>query len=61
MTGRAVLVDVKPDELLERSVRNIPRVRLVGSNRLTARDVAGAARLVLTKASVEHLAKVLES
>ena len=59
VVGRAVLVDVKPEVHLERSVRNIPRVRVVGSNRLTARDVAGSRRLVMTKASVEHLAKVL--
>ena len=61
VVGRAVLVDVKPEVYLERSVRNIPRVRVVGSNRLTARDVAGSRRLVMTKASVEHLAKVLAS
>ena len=61
VVGRAVLVDVKPDDCLERSVRNIPRVRLVGSNKLTARDVASSACLVMTKASVEHFAKVLAS
>ena len=58
---RAVLVDVKPDDRLDRSVRNIQRVRLVSSNQLTARDVAASARVIMTKASVEHLAKVLES
>lgn len=61
VAGRAVLVDVKPDDDLARSVRNIPRVRIVGSSQLTARDVAEAVRLVMTKASVEHLEKVLAS
>lgn len=61
VVGRAVLVDVKPDDDFERSVRNIPRVRVVGSSQLTARDVVGSARVVMTKASVEHLAKVLAS
>ena len=57
--GRAVLVDVKPDLNLMLSLRNIPNVSLVASNLLTARDVAGASRLVMTKASVEYLEKVL--
>ena len=57
--GRAVLVDVKTDLNLTLSLRNIPKVSLVASNQLTARDVAGAGRLVMTKASVEHLEKVL--
>ena len=61
VAGRAVLVDVKPDDQLDRSVRNIPRVRVVSSNQLTARDVASSARLVVTKAAVEHLTKVLAS
>jgi len=57
--GRAVLVDVKADLNLTLSLRNIPKVSLVASNQLTARDVVGAGRLVMTKASVEHLEKVL--
>tara|TARA_B100001123_G_scaffold434837_1_gene562101 strand:+ start:17932 stop:18567 length:636 start_codon:yes stop_codon:yes gene_type:complete len=57
--GRAVLVDVKTDLNLTLSLRNIPKVSLVASNQLTARDVAGASCLVMTKASVEHLEKVL--
>lgn len=61
VVGRAVLVDVNPDDRLDRSVRNIPRVQVVSSNQLTARDVVAASRVVMTKASVEHLAKVLAS
>jgi ribosomal protein L4 len=61
VVGRAVLVDVKPDDHFERSVRNIPRVQVVRSSQLTARDVVGSARVVMTKACVEHLAKVLAS
>ena len=59
--GRVVLVDVKPADTVERSVRNIPGVRVVGTGRLTARDVVGAGRLVMSKAAVEHLARVLAS
>ncbi len=61
LSGRTVLVDVKPDLNLELSVRNIPGVDFVASSRLTARDVVGAAQLVLSKASVEHLTQVLGS
>src|SRR5881397_2852329 len=38
VTGKAVLVDVAADEMLARSVRNIPGVSLVPSTALTARD-----------------------
>ena len=61
VTGRTVVVDVRPGEHLKRSVHNLPKVRVVGSNRLTARDVASSAQLVMTKASVEYLARVLAS
>ena len=61
VSGRAVLVDVNPGVHLERSVRNLPRVRVVRSNQLTARDVAGSTRLLMTKSAVEHLEKVLAS
>ena len=61
VTGRTVLVDVKPSEDLDRSVRNMPKIRVVASNRLTARDVMGSRQLVITRAAVEHLAQVLSS
>ena len=59
--GRALFVDVKPGENLERSARNLPGVRVVASSRLTARDVIDAGRLIASKAAVEHLAQVLGS
>ena len=59
--GRVLLVDLKPERNLELAVRNLPGVRAVGSNRLTARDVAGAARLFVTADAVRHLEKVLAS
>ena len=57
--GRALLVDAKAEEHLRRAVRNLARVRVVDSNRVTARDVAAAARILMTPAAVEHLGKVL--
>lgn len=59
LSGRTVLVDVKPDHNLELAVRNLPRVRVVETTGLTARDVVGARRVVLSKAAVEHLAEVV--
>ena len=61
VTGRTVLVDVQLNENLERSVRNMPRIQVVASNRLTARDVIGSRQLIITKAAVEHLVQVLSS
>lgn len=57
--GRTLLVDVRPEANLGLAVRNLPGVRVASSNRLTARDVAGSARLVVTAAAVKHLEKVL--
>lgn len=57
--GRTLLVDAKSEEHLRRAVQNLARVRLVDSNRVTARDVAAAARILMTPAAMEHLGKVL--
>jgi ribosomal protein L4 len=54
-----VLVDVALDEKLERSVRNVPKVNFVASNRLTARDVMDAGRVVATRAALERLQAAL--
>jgi large subunit ribosomal protein L4 len=58
-TGRTLLVDVHPDDNFALSVRNIARVRLVPSNRVTARDVMDARRVILTRAAMERLQEVL--
>ena len=57
--GKALIVDVKPEDKLALSVRNIEGVRLLASNRIVARDVAGTRRLVLTRAALEKLQEVL--
>ncbi len=61
VAGKALIVDVKPDEMVRRSCRNLTGVRVVGSGQLTARDVIDAGRLVATKAAVERLQQVLAS
>jgi len=59
VSGKAVLVDVAVDDKLSRSVRNIPGVSLVASARLTAREVADAGRVVVTRSAIEKLQEAL--
>ena len=57
--GKALLVDVKPEDKLSLSVRNIEGVRIVASNRVSARDVVNARRVVMTQAAIEKLQEAL--
>ena len=53
--GKALLIDVKPDEKLGLAVRNIPGVQFLSSARVGARDVMDASKVIATKAAVEKL------
>ena len=57
--GKALLVDVKPEDKLTLSVRNIDGVRVLPSNRVSARDVMNTRRVVLTQAALEKLQEAL--
>ena len=57
--GKTLLVDVKPEDKLTLSVRNIEGVRVVASNRVSARDVMNTRRVVLTRAALEKLQEAL--
>jgi large subunit ribosomal protein L4 len=59
--GKAVMIDVAPDEKLARSVRNIPGVSLLSSGRVTASDVMRATRVVATRSALEKLQEALAS
>jgi large subunit ribosomal protein L4 len=59
VTGKAVLVDVAPDDNFARSVRNIRGIRVVPSSRLTARDVVDARRVIATRGALEKLQEAL--
>ncbi|HEY7288096.1 MAG TPA: 50S ribosomal protein L4 [Vicinamibacterales bacterium] len=59
VTGKALLVDVKPEDRLVLSVRNIEGVQLLASNRISARDVIDTRRVVLTRAALEKLQEAL--
>ena len=57
--GKALLVDVKPEDKLSLSVRNIEGVRVLPSNRISARDVVDTRRVVMTRAALEKLQEAL--
>jgi large subunit ribosomal protein L4 len=59
VNGKALIVDVQPEEKFALSVRNVAGVRMLASNRITARDVADTRKVVLTKAAMEKLQAVL--
>jgi large subunit ribosomal protein L4 len=59
VNGKTLIVDVTPDENFVLSVRNIAGVRIVPSNRVTARDVADTVKVVATRAALERLQEVL--
>jgi large subunit ribosomal protein L4 len=56
---KVLLVDVKPEEKLSLSMRNIDGVRVLPSNRISARDVMNTRRVVLTRAALEKLQEAL--
>ena len=59
VNGKALLVDVKPEDKLSLSMRNIEGVRVLPSNRISARDVINTRRVVLTRAAIEKLQEAL--
>jgi large subunit ribosomal protein L4 len=58
-SGRVLLVDVKPEERMALSVRNLDGVRMLPSNRVSARDVMDTRRVILTRAALEKLQEAL--
>jgi large subunit ribosomal protein L4 len=59
VSGKAVLVDVALDDKLSRSVRNVPGIAFLASNRVTARHIANADRVVVTQAAIQKLQEAL--
>jgi len=57
--GKAVIIDIAPDDKLARSVRNIPGVSMLSSGRVTARDIMHADRVVTTRSALEKLQEAL--
>lgn len=59
VSGKALIVDVEPDEKFSLSVRNLAGVRMLPTNRVTARDVMDTRKVVMTQAALEKLQDVL--
>ena len=59
VTGKALIIDLVPDEKLALSVRNVPGVNVVPSGRVTARSVMDATRVVTTQSALERLQEAL--
>ena len=57
--GKALIVDTKLEDNLTLSMRNIDGVRILASNRVSARDVMNTRRVILTRAAIEKLQEVL--
>ena len=61
VSGKTLVVDVKLDPTFSLAARNVAGVRLVPSNRVTARDVMDTVKVVATRAAIERLQEVLAS
>jgi large subunit ribosomal protein L4 len=57
--GKVLLLDVHPDEKLHLSTRNIAGVKFLAANRVSARDVMDAARIIATRTALERLQEAL--
>ena len=58
-SGKTLLIDVKPEAGFALSARNIAGVRLVATNRVTARDVMDTSRVIATRDAMEKLQESL--
>jgi large subunit ribosomal protein L4 len=59
VSGKSLVLDVRPDDNFSASVRNVAGVRMMPSGRCTARDIADCSRVLATRAAVERLQEVL--
>jgi large subunit ribosomal protein L4 len=59
VSGKPLVIDVRPDDNFSASVRNIAGVRMMPSGRCTARDIADSTWVLATRAAVERLQEVL--
>jgi large subunit ribosomal protein L4 len=59
VSGKAVVIDVNPDERFVLSARNIAGIHLVSAARVTARDIMDTAHVVATREAIEKLQEAL--
>jgi large subunit ribosomal protein L4 len=58
-TSKTLILDVHPDEKLHLSTRNIAGVKFLQANRVSARDVMDATRVIATRTALERLQEAL--
>ena len=58
-TGKTLLIDVKPEADFALSARNIAGIRVVPTNRVTARDVMDTSHVIATREAMEKLQETL--
>jgi large subunit ribosomal protein L4 len=57
--GKTLIIDVKPDEGFALTSRNLARVKLVATSRVTARDVIDTSKVIATREAMEKLQESL--
>ena len=58
-SGKTLLIDVKPDDALVLTTRNLSGVTVVPTGRVTARDIAATSRVIATREALEKLQETL--
>jgi large subunit ribosomal protein L4 len=59
VSGKTLVVGVKPDDAFTRSARNIAGVKLVAAGRVTPRDLIDTAHVIVTREALEKLQEAL--
>jgi len=59
VSGKALVIDVNPDEKFVLTARNIPGVHLKSAARVTARDIMDTSHVVATREAIEKLQESL--
>ena len=59
VSGKALVIDVKPDEKFTLSARNIAGLHLVAASRVTARDIIDTTHVIATREALEKLQESL--
>ena len=59
VSGKALVIDVKPDEKFVLTARNIAGVSLKSAARVTARDIMDTAQVIATREAIEKLQEAL--
>ena len=59
VSGKTLVVGVKPDDAFTRSARNIAGVKLVATGRVTPRDLIDTAHVIVTREAREKLQETL--